>query len=134
MKEKATSNLSLNKEKGISVFSFPIFLFVIFLLTWQFCCMVMRINIDCNGCYRKIRRALFNIEGEIFITQFLNYSNLGSVCFDVKPLLEKSFFYFICWYLVQPKISLFESKTFSVDKKNLLYIHTIFFFFCKPFF
>ncbi|KAF8399137.1 hypothetical protein HHK36_015002 [Tetracentron sinense] len=28
----------------------------------MFCCMVMRMNIDCNGCYRKIRRALLNIQ------------------------------------------------------------------------
>ncbi|KAF8400235.1 hypothetical protein HHK36_013532 [Tetracentron sinense] len=27
-----------------------------------FCCMVMRMNIDCNGCYMKIRRALLNIQ------------------------------------------------------------------------
>ncbi|XWS60940.1 hypothetical protein CRYUN_Cryun07bG0081900 [Craigia yunnanensis] len=24
--------------------------------------MVMRINIDCNGCYRKVRRALLDIQ------------------------------------------------------------------------
>ncbi|XP_019054250.1 PREDICTED: heavy metal-associated isoprenylated plant protein 25 [Nelumbo nucifera] len=24
--------------------------------------MVMRINIDCNGCYRKVRRALLNLQ------------------------------------------------------------------------
>ncbi|KAK3225356.1 hypothetical protein Dsin_005218 [Dipteronia sinensis] len=28
----------------------------------QFYCMVMRINIDCNGCYRKVRRALLNMQ------------------------------------------------------------------------
>ncbi|KAJ9677039.1 hypothetical protein PVL29_022167 [Vitis rotundifolia] len=28
----------------------------------KFYCMVMRINIDCNGCYRKVRRALLNIQ------------------------------------------------------------------------
>ncbi|OMO77595.1 hypothetical protein CCACVL1_14936, partial [Corchorus capsularis] len=27
-----------------------------------FCCMVMRIHIDCNGCYRKVRRALIDIQ------------------------------------------------------------------------
>ncbi|XP_039145278.1 heavy metal-associated isoprenylated plant protein 19 [Dioscorea cayenensis subsp. rotundata] len=27
----------------------------------RLCCMVMRINIDCNGCYRKVRRALLQI-------------------------------------------------------------------------
>lgn len=27
----------------------------------RFCCMVMRIRIDCNGCYRKVRRALLNM-------------------------------------------------------------------------
>ncbi|OAY50465.1 hypothetical protein MANES_05G140027v8 [Manihot esculenta] len=27
----------------------------------QFYCMVMRINIDCNGCYRKVRKALLDM-------------------------------------------------------------------------
>ncbi|KAA8541212.1 hypothetical protein F0562_025181 [Nyssa sinensis] len=31
-------------------------------MTEKFCCVVMRINIDCNGCYRKVRRALLKIE------------------------------------------------------------------------
>ena len=33
---------------------------------FQFCCMVMRIRIDCNGCYRKIRRTLIKMQGEDF--------------------------------------------------------------------
>lgn len=32
----------------------------------QFCCMLMRINIDCNGCYRKVKRALLDMRGEKF--------------------------------------------------------------------
>ncbi|KAJ4841460.1 hypothetical protein Tsubulata_047918 [Turnera subulata] len=28
----------------------------------QFFCMVMRINIDCNGCFRKVRRALLEMQ------------------------------------------------------------------------
>ncbi|KAJ8773044.1 hypothetical protein K2173_028221 [Erythroxylum novogranatense] len=28
----------------------------------QFCCMVMRINMDCNGCYKKVRRALLDMQ------------------------------------------------------------------------
>ncbi|KAK6931486.1 hypothetical protein RJ641_003279 [Dillenia turbinata] len=28
----------------------------------QLCCMVMRINIDCNGCCRKLRRILLNMK------------------------------------------------------------------------
>ncbi|XP_012092995.1 heavy metal-associated isoprenylated plant protein 27 [Jatropha curcas] len=28
----------------------------------QFYCMVMRINIDCNGCYRKVRRAILDMQ------------------------------------------------------------------------
>ncbi|EEF29723.1 conserved hypothetical protein [Ricinus communis] len=28
----------------------------------QFFCMVMRINIDCNGCHRKVRRALIEMQ------------------------------------------------------------------------
>uniref|UniRef100_A0A2C9VY84 HMA domain-containing protein n=1 Tax=Manihot esculenta TaxID=3983 RepID=A0A2C9VY84_MANES len=30
----------------------------------QFYCMVMRINIDCNGCYRKVRKALLDMHGK----------------------------------------------------------------------
>ncbi|KAL6177882.1 hypothetical protein ACLB2K_049403 [Fragaria x ananassa] len=30
-------------------------------MTDQFCCMLMRINIDCNGCYRKVKRALLDM-------------------------------------------------------------------------
>lgn len=36
-----------------------------FSLTSQFYCMTMRMNIDCDGCYRKIRRALLQIQGQI---------------------------------------------------------------------
>ncbi|CAN6727667.1 unnamed protein product [Malus baccata var. baccata] len=28
----------------------------------QYCCMVMRLNVDCNGCCRKIRRILLNMK------------------------------------------------------------------------
>nr|XP_009401271.1 PREDICTED: heavy metal-associated isoprenylated plant protein 25 isoform X2 [Musa acuminata subsp. malaccensis] len=28
----------------------------------QFICMTMRMNIDCDGCYRKIRRALLQMQ------------------------------------------------------------------------
>ncbi|KAF6147116.1 hypothetical protein GIB67_036835 [Kingdonia uniflora] len=28
----------------------------------KFFCMVMRINIDCNGCYRRVRRILLNMQ------------------------------------------------------------------------
>ncbi|CAD5172062.1 unnamed protein product [Musa acuminata subsp. malaccensis] len=37
----------------------------------QFICMTMRMNIDCDGCYRKIRRALLQMQGymlELFMT------------------------------------------------------------------
>ncbi|XP_072977294.1 heavy metal-associated isoprenylated plant protein 25 [Typha angustifolia] len=30
-------------------------------MTEKFYCMTMRMNIDCNGCYRKIRRALLQM-------------------------------------------------------------------------
>ncbi|KAM5571135.1 hypothetical protein ABKV19_011650 [Rosa sericea] len=30
-------------------------------MTDKFCCMLMRINIDCNGCYRKVKRALLDM-------------------------------------------------------------------------
>ncbi|CAB4281273.1 unnamed protein product [Prunus armeniaca] len=30
-------------------------------MTDKFCYMLMRINIDCNGCYRKVRRALLDM-------------------------------------------------------------------------
>ncbi|XP_068334071.1 heavy metal-associated isoprenylated plant protein 26-like [Pyrus communis] len=28
----------------------------------KYCCMVMRLNVDCNGCCRKIRRILLNMK------------------------------------------------------------------------
>ncbi|KAI3911046.1 hypothetical protein MKW98_015703 [Papaver atlanticum] len=28
----------------------------------KLCCMVLRLNIDCNACYRKLRRILLNIK------------------------------------------------------------------------
>ncbi|XP_022137564.1 heavy metal-associated isoprenylated plant protein 28-like isoform X4 [Momordica charantia] len=31
-------------------------------MTGKFCCMVLRIHMDCNGCYRKVRRALLSIK------------------------------------------------------------------------
>ncbi|KAF8407824.1 hypothetical protein HHK36_006960 [Tetracentron sinense] len=34
----------------------------IFFVALQFYCMVMRISIDCNGCYRKLRRVLLNMQ------------------------------------------------------------------------
>jgi hypothetical protein len=30
----------------------------------QFYCMTMRMNIDCSGCYQKIRRALLEMHGK----------------------------------------------------------------------
>ncbi|XP_060205580.1 uncharacterized protein LOC132633290 [Lycium barbarum] len=32
-------------------------------MTQKLCCMVMRINIDCRGCYMKVSRALLTIPG-----------------------------------------------------------------------
>ncbi|XP_030535014.2 heavy metal-associated isoprenylated plant protein 9-like isoform X2 [Rhodamnia argentea] len=32
-------------------------------MTGKFCSMVLRINIDCNGCFRKVQRALLQIRG-----------------------------------------------------------------------
>ncbi|CAD5169044.1 unnamed protein product [Musa acuminata subsp. malaccensis] len=32
-------------------------------MSHKFCCMTMRINIDCNGCYRKINRILLQTQG-----------------------------------------------------------------------
>ncbi|CAL0323967.1 unnamed protein product [Lupinus luteus] len=31
------------------------------LMSVKYFCMVMRINIDCNGCYRKVKRALHDM-------------------------------------------------------------------------
>ncbi|XP_026382405.1 heavy metal-associated isoprenylated plant protein 6 [Papaver somniferum] len=28
----------------------------------KLCCMVLRLNIDCNACYRKLRRILLNMK------------------------------------------------------------------------
>ncbi|CAL5326956.1 unnamed protein product [Camellia sinensis] len=31
-------------------------------MTEKLCCMVMRINMDCNGCCKKVRRALLSMQ------------------------------------------------------------------------
>lgn len=31
-------------------------------MTGKFWCMVLRIHMDCNGCYRKVRRAILSIK------------------------------------------------------------------------
>ncbi|XP_015895600.2 heavy metal-associated isoprenylated plant protein 26 [Ziziphus jujuba] len=31
-------------------------------MSGKYCCMVMRLNIDCNGCCRKVRRILLNMK------------------------------------------------------------------------
>ncbi|CAL5006096.1 unnamed protein product [Urochloa decumbens] len=31
-------------------------------MSGKFYCMTMRMNIDCNGCYQRIRRALLNMQ------------------------------------------------------------------------
>ncbi|KAK8500630.1 hypothetical protein V6N13_032575 [Hibiscus sabdariffa] len=50
----------------------------------QFCCMVMRINIDCNGCYRKVRRALLEIQ-ELDTHLIEMKQSKVSVCGRFKP-------------------------------------------------
>ncbi|KAE8124952.1 hypothetical protein FH972_019791 [Carpinus fangiana] len=50
----------------------------------KFCCMVMRINIDCNGCYRKVRRALLNIQELVFHSIEKNQCRV-SVCGKFIP-------------------------------------------------
>ncbi|KAK8686672.1 hypothetical protein V6N13_125695 [Hibiscus sabdariffa] len=50
----------------------------------QFCCMVMRINIDCNGCYRKVRRAL--LDSQELDTHLIEMKQSKvSVCGRFKP-------------------------------------------------
>nr|XP_011462921.1 PREDICTED: heavy metal-associated isoprenylated plant protein 26-like isoform X3 [Fragaria vesca subsp. vesca] len=31
-------------------------------MSGKYCCMVMRLNVDCNGCVRKARRILLNMK------------------------------------------------------------------------
>lgn len=38
--------------------------------------MVMRINLDCNGCCRKLRRILLNMKGEMGYLRFSSIKNL----------------------------------------------------------
>ncbi|KAB2011948.1 hypothetical protein ERO13_D09G048600v2 [Gossypium hirsutum] len=53
-------------------------------MTETFCCMVMRINIDCNGCYRKVRRAL--LETQELDTHLIEMKQSKvSVCGKFKP-------------------------------------------------
>lgn len=53
----------------------------------QYCCMLMRLSIDCKGCYKKLMRTIRNMKGEIIVYNFtykyvnnnniFHYSNVG---------------------------------------------------------
>ncbi|KAJ8459979.1 hypothetical protein OPV22_032905 [Ensete ventricosum] len=62
----ATSNQSIRRLACLLPFrtSHPKELSAIhlFFMSHKFCCMTMRINIDCNGCYQKIRRTLLQMQ------------------------------------------------------------------------
>uniref|UniRef100_A0A0R0IA54 HMA domain-containing protein n=2 Tax=Glycine subgen. Soja TaxID=1462606 RepID=A0A0R0IA54_SOYBN len=59
MTVKASSN---PPSFGYLFYKIPLESFLFSLVgTWQYFCMVMRINIDCNGCYRKVKRALLDM-------------------------------------------------------------------------
>ncbi|KAH7858058.1 hypothetical protein Vadar_019571 [Vaccinium darrowii] len=53
-------------------------------MTEKFCCMVMRINMDCNGCFRKVRRALLSMR-ELETHLIEEKQCRVSVCGKFKP-------------------------------------------------
>ncbi|KAF5794122.1 putative heavy metal-associated domain superfamily [Helianthus annuus] len=50
----------------------------------QICCMVMRVNLDCNSCCRKMRRNILNMK-EIEKHLIEKQQNRVSVCGRFKP-------------------------------------------------
>ncbi|KAL2905100.1 Heavy metal-associated isoprenylated plant protein 26 [Bienertia sinuspersici] len=50
----------------------------------QYCCMLMRLSIDCKGCYKKLRRTLFNIK-EVETHVIERQYNRVSVCGRFRP-------------------------------------------------
>lgn len=86
MTERASSQLPLF-FLSLFLFLFFCFSFNFSVWTWQVYCMVMRINIDCNGCYRKVRRALLGIEGELQVSSMEVWTELGvSVSWNLLAL------------------------------------------------
>ncbi|KAK1416152.1 hypothetical protein QVD17_31940 [Tagetes erecta] len=52
--------------------------------TFHICCMVMRVNLDCNSCCRKMRRNILNMK-EIEKHLIEKQQNRVSVCGRFKP-------------------------------------------------
>ncbi|KAI3733985.1 hypothetical protein L6452_13444 [Arctium lappa] len=50
----------------------------------QVCCMVMRVNLDCNSCCKKMRRNILNMK-EIEKHLIEKQENRVSVCGRFKP-------------------------------------------------
>ncbi|XP_021723836.1 uncharacterized protein LOC110691233 [Chenopodium quinoa] len=53
-------------------------------MSTKYCCMLMRISIDCKGCYKKLRRTLLNmkeLETHVIERQY----NRVSVCGRFRP-------------------------------------------------
>ncbi|XP_058184089.1 heavy metal-associated isoprenylated plant protein 6 [Rhododendron vialii] len=50
----------------------------------KYCCMVMRVSCDCNGCYRKIRRIILNMK-EIETHLIEKQHNRVYVCGRFRP-------------------------------------------------
>lgn len=63
--------------------------------------MVLRINIDCNGCFRKVQRALLQIRGNPF-----------------SELLERNYTRFRIVYLFQMGILIAELETHLIEEKQ----------------
>ncbi|XP_021848823.2 heavy metal-associated isoprenylated plant protein 26 isoform X1 [Spinacia oleracea] len=53
-------------------------------MSTKYCCMLMRLSIDCKGCYKKLRRTLLNmkeVETHVIERQY----NRVSVCGRFRP-------------------------------------------------
>ncbi|XP_062199425.1 heavy metal-associated isoprenylated plant protein 25-like [Phragmites australis] len=53
-------------------------------MDYRFYCMTLRMNIDCNGCYRRIRRALLQMQ-ELESYQIDKKHGRVSVCGAFSP-------------------------------------------------
>ncbi|OVA05003.1 hypothetical protein BVC80_1211g71 [Macleaya cordata] len=80
---------------------------------FMLCCMVLRLNIDCNACYRKLRRILLNMQ-ELESHLIEKKQNRLSICGrfsprDVAIKIRKK---------MNRRVEILEIREFSSDNDN----------------
>ncbi|CAO2830024.1 unnamed protein product [Amaranthus hypochondriacus] len=53
-------------------------------MSTKYCCMLMRLSIDCKGCYKKLRRTILNMK-EVETHAIERQYNRVSVCGRFRP-------------------------------------------------